>query len=175
MKVGDIVKIVNPEMLIRVGYPETLESAKEKLNDWVKAKTGKDIYADIKAHYPFLLDLNGEILKEFAKQFNKNHLKFGGNDRKVYTKRVDEYENKFAKIIGRKTRQTGTREANNKPKGRRYILNYQKTHVFFELALIQGAASSAPTFLGLNDYSTIGSREKGLLIERNNLEFIMTP
>ena len=121
-RVGDRVKIINPEFFVRVGYPLTKEIAKETLisqkqrelichllgENYVIDKVG---YADPKADDIFMTDSNKygcyyEILDVLAyHEIAKRN--FGGKERKIYTKTLEEFRNKEAVIQKKRTVKTG--------------------------------------------------------------------
>lgn len=108
---GDNVEIINPEVFVRCGYPETVESAEEKLSDYIKENFGVSLEQHILNNFPFLKDplldepliiLNearydtSKIINSIARAYLKHELNFGGNERRVYT----EYNEKLKGVSG---------------------------------------------------------------------------
>lgn len=175
MKIGDIVRVLKGDVLDRVGYEETVESARLKMNDAINVLHGYTPEQMLCAGFPFLTHKDsGDVLDLLARAYNKNTLRFGGNKRKVFTTHVPEYDRQFAKIVGRVTKQTGTYNAGS-GYGDDYdppFLSDQKTHVFFELAFRDGGIWTV-------DWTAKSTTQKrhpfGTLIEKINLEFVSTP
>ena len=113
-KKGDKVKIINPEFFVRCGYPETVESAEKKLEEWFKKEYGESLFVFLQKKFPFLsknvgLDLidwdsyeTRKIISLIARAYNKNVLKFGGTERKVYTEYNSRYKDKICEIVSEK-------------------------------------------------------------------------
>lgn len=99
IKIGTLVKIINPEFLVRVGYPETVESAREKMEKHILATKYKSISDILLENFEFISDdRNGynwcieRIKNTLAREFNSNELNFGGKERKIYTRRIDDLQ-----------------------------------------------------------------------------------
>ena len=170
---GDKVKIINPQIFVRCGYPETIESAGEKMEEWFKEKYGKSLESHLLEFFPFLSDpLISEykiILKEssfdfdkikesFYRAYLKNELNFGGRERMVYTKHEPQLEGKICKIISKKPmiKKSGIYVHSSGGCGpdddyEPAYLGNVKTHVFYEIA-------------------PIGEYQRDRWIERENLE-----
>ena len=143
---GDTVKIINPEFFVRCGYPLTLEDAKERL---VSQKQREMICALLNENYcidkigyaePTIDDLSfrdvdshsfyHKILDEVA-YFQLYKARFGGSERKIYTKRLDNLLNHEAVVISKRTVKTGTRVNGyyDEDGGSPPYLSQEKTHI----------------------------------------------
>jgi hypothetical protein len=92
---GTKVRIINPEFFVRCGYPETIDSATKKFLEWCD-QNGDSAKERLNKAFPFLgfniFDSINEfdpIIRALAKEYNKKVLKFGGRERKIYTKRIE--------------------------------------------------------------------------------------
>lgn len=154
-KKGDKVRVINPQIFVRCGYPETVESAGEKMEEWFKETYGKSLKSHLLEFFPFLgdplIDEYKIILKESSFDFNKikesfyraylkNKLNFGGRERKVYTKYEPQLEGAICKIISEKPmiKKTGIYQhaSGGYGLGEDYEpawLSNVKTHVFYEV------------------------------------------
>lgn len=178
MNVGNIVRIVNPEVFVRAGYEETLESATQKMNQEVYNATGQDAHAVLKSTFPFLFSCE-KLVEELGMQYNRNVLKFGGNKRTIHTEHVPELQFKFAKILERILKHSGTYEASGGWDEPAYIKD-RKCHVMYRLAILDDTTPSRvttttylypPTQWTLGQMSVMDSG-KPIIIERMNLEFV---
>jgi hypothetical protein len=103
IRVGDKVKIINPEVFVRTGYPLTTDMIKEshitneqkQLLDKLMETTGNrkyTLYTDnINTEYDRLEHVFSTILLK-----SKG---FGGNERKVHTETKPEYKDKIGAVI----------------------------------------------------------------------------
>lgn len=150
LRSGDIVKIINPEIFIRCGYPLSLHDMVENLS---KKENNNKIISFFK-EFDILSINNEEVInynhldsnrylddykfrRELAYLILKNK-KFGGNERKIYTELKSELKDKEFTIIEKKTIKTGIRisgsgsyEDYDPP----YLAN-EKTHIILKLAEI---------------------------------------
>lgn len=175
MKVGDVVRIIRGEVLERVGYPETILSAKQKMMDDFKNQHPEGFMSFMHNAFPFLGKGLDEISLQLAKEYNRNVLGFGGHERKIFTKYVPEYDDEFAQITNRVQKQTG-KYSGSSGYGEDYEgarLVDQKSHVFFEISLKNGInPSSDPiSYLNLSNPNC----QKAILIEKKHLEYCYTP
>lgn len=175
MKIGDVVRIVRGEVLERVGYPETIQSAKQKMMDDFKTQHPEGYMAFMQQAFPFLGRGLDELSLQLAKEYNRNVLGFGGHERKIFTKYVPEYDDQFAQLTNRVQKQTG-KYSGSSGYGEDYEgarLVDQKSHVFFEVSLHHGInPSSDPiSYLDLSRSHI----HKAILIEKKHLEFCYTP
>jgi len=132
IRVGDYVKIVNPDMFIRCGYPlskmdmvkEVEEHFSKIIEDLAYSVAKGDVFVqrDDKGLYPGQKDnfiitplselrsrgVNREIIEALAvkRLFARD---FGGNVRSIHTKRRSEFQGAFSKVVGIKFVKTGTR------------------------------------------------------------------
>ena len=154
-KKGDKVRIINPQIFIRCGYPETIESAGEKMEKWFKEKYGKSLESHLLEFFPFLSDpliseykiileessFDFDKIKEsFYRAYLKNELNFGGRERRVYTKYEPQLEGKICKIISEKPMIKKSGNYVHSSGGRGPDDDYEpaylrdvKTHVFYEV------------------------------------------
>ena len=112
IRVGDKVKIINPEIFIRVGYPLTTEMIKEshiteeqrQLMDKLLATTGNHkyiLYGDnINPEYDKLEHVFSTIVLK-----SKG---FGGNERSVHTETKPEYKDRIGTVISKRYVKVGT-------------------------------------------------------------------
>lgn len=110
-KAGTKVKIINPEFFVRCGYPETVESAREKFEKYFLEKHGKSVryvLHDLFDHNDTdVLKFIGTFFNEWEEEkiinimtraYNREVLGFGGCERRVYTERKPEYEGEIMYI-----------------------------------------------------------------------------
>ena len=103
MKYGQIVKVVNPEFLVRCGYPSTIENAKNKLSEVFKEKNKRTISKFLGQSFTSLKEDDiDKIINIVARSYNKNVLHFGGVERKIYKDVIGQYEGKKFRIISNK-------------------------------------------------------------------------
>ena len=143
---GDIVQIINPEFFVRCGYPLTLEDAKERL---VSQKQREMICALLNENYcidkigyaePTIDDLSfrdvdshsfyHKILDEVA-YFQLYKARVGGNERKIYTERIDSLLNSNVMVTQKRYVKTGKRVSGgyDEDGGSPPYLSNEKTHV----------------------------------------------
>lgn len=145
-KVGDIVQVVTPFWVDRVGYPLSKKDVMKRLNDTGKLEEFYNFINhfvdDVYPSKSVLVDINSicankmktvDALQEFLNpliyliQLNE---KFGGNNREIYTTKRSSTENSYFKIVSKKVVKTGNRVDGNSQKA---ILKNQKSHVLLEL------------------------------------------
>ncbi len=151
-KKGDKVKVINPDFFVRCGYPETVESAEKKLEEWFKKEYGESLFIFLQKKFPFLSKNVGpdlidwdsygtrKIISFVAREYNKNALKFGGTERRVYTKHDSRYKDKICEIVSEKPiiKKSGVYRhgySSNYLEGEYEppYLDNVKTHVFYEI------------------------------------------
>ena len=164
IRVDDIVRIDNPEMFIRCGYPLCINDMCEEIEKHFKNVIEDLIYSvsngdefvrrdDRENHSdkwgtirPILHsnDDYGRIYRELAyrRLQGKN---FGGNERKVFTEKVESVRGKKARVVGIKFVKTGIRH--NGYSGYDYsygnhdyeppYLSDEKTHKILQIDLIE--------------------------------------
>lgn len=141
-KIGDRVRIMNPEFFIRVGYPLTLDDAYENIEgDW------KSLIQKINQNSPNYFKITEKMKFQLRRDLAYSYLQtksFGGNERKLYTVKLDNphYYYEYFTIVSKKVVKTGKygyeqvddedydycRCPSFKP-----VLTNQKTHVILEL------------------------------------------
>jgi hypothetical protein len=121
IRVGDKVKIINPEVFVRTGYPLTTDMIKEshitneqkQLLDKLMETTGNrkyTLYTDnINTEYDRLEHVFSTILLK-----SKG---FGGNERKVHTETKPEYKDKIGAVISKRYVKVGTYNSATSSKG----------------------------------------------------------
>lgn len=103
---GDIVKVVNPEFFIRCGYPLSIKDGIKMIleNDSLERQSV------LKISEVFGINIDSyrfqEILKTLS-YFKIKKEKFGGKERKIYTRRIEDQKDKFFKVYKKKTVMTG--------------------------------------------------------------------
>jgi hypothetical protein len=121
IKIGDRIKIVNPQMFIRCGYPLDLQELTKEISikyyEEIKAFVDKIVFPEEKRTKNSLFAL-GIRLKEKEREFEDiaRHLayriiakkKFGGNERTIYTKERVDLKGKEFLVVNTKTVVTGT-------------------------------------------------------------------
>jgi len=138
--IGDIVKIVNPEIFIRVGYPLSLEDVREELDKYDSHITALMNITDMPWYNSGAEYKIREGIKKalgFGILARRN---FGGNERKIYTQKYDFFvtEEDIVKemvVIGKKIVRTGTRDTykDSEYGGSRAYLDKAKSHVILTL------------------------------------------
>lgn len=110
IRVGDLVKIVEPHFVVRVGYPFDLEYAKEHLITREEKKTLNEMFNGISFENGLIGNFGGyhygKVLNILAHKRLKEH-GFGGNERTIHTNHLPDKEGKIFKVVGRKTCVTG--------------------------------------------------------------------
>jgi len=134
--IGDIVKIVNPEIFIRVGYPLGLENVREELDKYDSHITVLMNITDMPwynsgAEYKIRAGIKRSL--GFGILARRN---FGGNERKIYTQKYDFLEiNEKMVVTGKKIVRTGVRDTykDSEYGGSRAYLDKVKSHVILTL------------------------------------------
>lgn len=161
MKIGDTVVILKGELLTRVGYAETLESARYKMDIDSMHKYQATTEAVLMKTFPFItyFDAN-EISNSMAKVYNARILKYGGNQKKIYTTYDMTLDGKVAVITDRFVKHTGNYISGDS-ECPAYLEN-RKVHVFYNLRLYDRGHLFP---IRLQD-------EYGFAIESHNLELV---
>lgn len=120
IRAGDKVKIVNPEVFVRCGYPLCKADLKEeiyqhygKLIEDIMYSVGKGnklISRNEESLFPaadIMIDpFNNKFIDELA-SIRLRAKKFGGNERKIFTKRYEDLKDKVFYVRGTRFVQTG--------------------------------------------------------------------
>lgn len=125
IRIGDTVRIVNPEFFLRCGYPLSLKDGMDMIINDEETMTalgqGIDKALGRKCNVSLKEELFGlsatirptrisydiqKIIRLLAYYRIKNE-GFGGNERKIFTKRVESAKDHEFKVIGKKTVTTG--------------------------------------------------------------------
>lgn len=124
IRVGDWVEIINPEFVIRCGYPLTFEDARNyikkefitEINEFkIKLENKfRPIKNDVNNKFKISLDLNNliddkltnKIVNAIAYDYLRYN-RFGGNERKLYIKQVEECKGEICLVSRIKIVKTG--------------------------------------------------------------------
>jgi len=123
IKIGDYVRIDNPEMFVRCGYPLSLEDVRKEIKDKhfidiekfiISIVHGKEKVEDFNLTN-ILFDKDAYLNKAKSSQAIINILayeilrqrNFGGRERKIHTKTVEENRGKIFQVTGTKMCVTG--------------------------------------------------------------------
>lgn len=109
IRVGDRVKVINPEFVVRVGYPLSFSAAKE----WVRANCSQD-FERLVAFDGGVTELSDpwsgreeqRILSALAKLYQR-HMGYGGRERTIHTRRIDEEAGRTYAVTDRRVVKTG--------------------------------------------------------------------
>lgn len=124
---GDIVRVIHPEFFIRCGYPLSIKDGMDMIMNDEEAMTALSQGIDKALNKKCSIPLKDEILglvphtnrpRKISNDFNRiirilayyriANEGFGGKERSIYTKWVEEAKGKEFKVIGKKTVATGT-------------------------------------------------------------------
>jgi len=111
---GDVVRIKNPEMFIRCGYPlsfpdvceEVSEIHKEDILKFIDKVTDIKPKLEIRVTDPTNNRIYQAIVKELA-YIRMREKKFGGSERRIFTLRNEAFKNARAEVFGVKIVKTG--------------------------------------------------------------------
>ena len=180
IRVGDKVRIINPQVVYRFGYPLNTNLIKKQFTDEENKSIRQfvDKFMGINCDDPninLMLIGNESIYEGISINKIKDALAFirmkqlghGGNSRALYTKELPEIKNSVATVKSRKVVKTGERfapsgsydywgEYDYEPGG----LDNEKTHVLFELTDVlvedtEGVYWSKPINIINDDYEII--------------------
>jgi len=112
-KICDKVKIIAPEFFVRCGYPLSLQDALEAVD---KSEVGEKARAllkevGLKSHWGVI---NSQPTKWYDRMLKVlavgwlEQRRYGGTERTIHTKRLEELEGKVFQVIGQKFYRTGT-------------------------------------------------------------------
>ncbi len=119
-RIGDTVKIINPEFVLRVGYPLCLADSIEKFRTGENEKIITEFLSKFCIHDKMvdLLGLNpenhcvGTVRYKIERALAYNDIKqrgFGGNERKIFTEKNESGMGCIGKIIDKRVVKTGKR------------------------------------------------------------------
>lgn len=103
---GDVVRIVNPEIFVRCGYPIDYKEESQRIAE------EKKLEIELFFHALGLGTPTEEEIKRVANAVTYSslqHKRFGGNERKIYTKRDPELEGLVAEVTDVRLVKTGVR------------------------------------------------------------------
>lgn len=171
--INDRVKIVNPEEFERCGYPLTTQivkdtlitkEQKDKINDLLTCfKLNTPIYSSIIVEHITDNKYYQEILQTLARGVLCQN-KWGGNEKKIYTKRREELKGREGCVISKKVKRTGFYEPaasyqgyyDDYPEHEPAYLAVSKSHVILELELCNNTDNR------IVGYETIWIEEKNV-------------
>lgn len=161
IRVGDRVKITNPEIFQRVGYPNTKE-------DIIRNEIKKEDIPYIEQfmnHFGLAIvhiknifhkpdeDIFDRIVDAIAYGILRKK-GYGGNARQIYTKYQEIYKNKEFVVTGRRVVNTGTyvhggfeHDYDGCPEYTPAYLSHQKSHIIYKLEPLTLDFSYDPTFI----------------------------
>lgn len=167
MKIGDTVRILKGDKLVRVGYAETLESAREKLNTECIYKHRLTPEQLLLNAFPFLQHRTTVLTDEITKIYNKHVLKFGGSKKSVYLTHDASLDGRVAVIVNWFTKHTGDYVPADSECSA-YLTNRQ-VRTFYRLSLLDNNSYMVnPLWSSIY----INSDRYGISIEAHNLELI---
>lgn len=154
IRVGDRVRIVNPDIFIRCGYPLTKEDILRNYLKKEDIKVIENFLAHFEIYQPYI-SLNKKTLCEiddnptYTRVFDRvadavaygvlSKKGFGGRERKIYTEFDATLSNATATVIERKVVNTGNYEPgwydSYGGDGEMPSLTNQKSHVIFEVLI----------------------------------------
>src|SRR5574343_863189 len=131
IRVGDKVKILNPELFVRCGYEltpnnkdlqsEVMEKYKDKIDDFIKSlfwpiqKVNASILFEEEYSYWYDQDVNtleSKIINALC-YYEVKKKGFGGKERKIYTTHVNKMKDVIGKVVKIKFHKTGTYTSGN--------------------------------------------------------------
>ena len=183
IRIGDTVKITNPEIISRIGYPMSFEDARKEIKELYHNEIiemfNKTIYKQIlDESSKFNLNVrikawNGDVTYEkIVSSLAWIHIQskgFGGKERRIYSEQRQELIGITAKVINIMIRKTGiyfspsggydswSGEYESEPGG----LEKEKTHKILEL-----------DYWHPNEITQLGAKSNYILIEACNVEKI---
>lgn len=105
---GDRVRVVNPEFFVRCGYPKCLDGESkvvlEKFGGVINGMIWEDASASVRLR-------DGHLLTKVCRELAYARLKasgFGGQERTIHTKRIDDLAGREFVVCGVKFCKTGT-------------------------------------------------------------------
>lgn len=118
-RVGDTIKVINPEIVVRVGYPLTIQSIQESFTD----KEKESIIELLKGFGMPYLDgpdidnLNGSFQKSYSQifydvsyklaRYRLEQKRWGGKEKKIYTEIHSEFLGKEFYVCKKRIAKTG--------------------------------------------------------------------
>jgi len=178
----DQVKIINPEIVVRWGYPLTKQIVKDTIitqeqKDAINIMMTKFGYFHPSLNFDQLIDetnINADDIYEKVLDTMAYHLVskhgFGGKDRQMFTEKKESLRNKTGEVVGRKVVKTGTYhsgcgvsydyfgESDYEPA----YLEYEESHVLYRI-FVHNTGYDESICPNINN-------EGGIWIENKNLE-----
>lgn len=103
---GDWVRIVNPEMFVRCGYPLSIEDCKAELDDTLTPQI-RAILIDQIGYDGDMSRAIEDILGRFA-YYDLKAKRFGGRERTIHTEYNESLKGEMVQVHGKKVCYTGT-------------------------------------------------------------------
>jgi len=173
IRVSDKVKIINPEFFIRCGYPKSQKSEIEVVKKEFRHVILNMICSREKCH-SFDIDRHNHLLEKVCREIAYARLRnmgYGGNERKIYTERLEEHKDKTFRVVSIKFCKTGKYYPPSGPSGGGYYaeddyesggLANEKTHKILHIVpFLLPSSMSAHSLRMMDD---------PLMIETTNVE-----
>lgn len=111
IRVGDDVRVINPEVVLRIGYPFDKELMKSKVIDSEKKNMIHRLLGyDAFMFDPFLkrmYDKSYDAILDEVAYFELHKRKFGGSERKIFTESRPDIDGKVFRVVKKSVAQTG--------------------------------------------------------------------
>jgi hypothetical protein len=111
IRVGDKVKIINPEVFVRTGYPLTTDMVKESHITDEQKQLMRGLLRTVGLNYNFSSGCYDREYDKLEHVFSTIVLKskgFGGNERSVHTETKPEYKDRIGTVISKRYVKVGT-------------------------------------------------------------------
>jgi hypothetical protein len=111
IRVGDKVKIINPEVFVRPGYPLTTDMIKESHITDEQKQLMRGLLRTVGLNYNFSSGCYDREYDKLEHVFSTIVLKskgFGGNERSVHTETKPEYKDRIGTVISKRYVKVGT-------------------------------------------------------------------
>lgn len=106
IRAGDIVRVVNPELVIRIGYDFSFEDAVKE----IKATYGEEINGllrKVKVHHKRWEIVEDAVVRPLAYELVRSKFRHG-NERRLHTQIREELRGAEVTVFGKKIAKTGT-------------------------------------------------------------------
>lgn len=142
-KIGEKVKIINPEFFIRCGYNLTIQDGLNMITPEERQVILKML--DKKSQFNYSYHGGDKIFDKILNEIAYSKIRgmgFGGKERKIFTKRIENLTNGTGTIISKKTVKTGKYESGyvsgwETPEYNPPFLGNEKTHIILSLDLVE--------------------------------------
>lgn len=112
IKVGDLVRILNPQIFVRCGYPLCIKDVAESLDNSIAIdaiKRAISILPDKHLHISYRLERAVRDINRGLALAVMIHKGFGGSERKIYTREDLNFKDKIVKVESKRQVVTGVR------------------------------------------------------------------